>query len=78
MTLNTGSIARWPTTHGHWCIVWKSGRLRGGRFRWRRVAGNRRTVASGEGYVNAQDCFDMALKINPPIEGAEPGYQEAS
>lgn len=36
-----------------------------GEFRWQRTAVNGNIVAtSGEGYKNAEDCIDMATKLN--------------
>jgi uncharacterized protein YegP (UPF0339 family) len=36
-----------------------------GEFRWQRTAQNGNIVAtSGEGYKNANDCIEMATKLN--------------
>lgn len=36
-----------------------------GEYRWERRAENGSIVSdSGEGYKNAQDCIDIALKVN--------------
>lgn len=40
-----------------------------GEHRWRLVAANGEIIAdSGEGYVNRDDCLEMAERINPGIE----------
>jgi uncharacterized protein len=50
---------------GHYVQVYRDSR---GEWRWRRLHENGNVVAdSGEGYVNYEDCFEMASLVNVGI-----------